>query len=216
MLTTLVANWWRVSRAALACGTAAGLLWGWLTAATVTPREWLVWDQAAGVVYSYTGAAADPPAAQPEAEFFSEYTSVRVQATVLLLLVVGWAGWATWQHPRIRPRGQAQPPLWLGFDWYVIGLCLGGLVSVALFVALDLDRGFKGPGLTLAAWLSGALDVLLPLYMGPAVFLVWFRRLKSVRAPDWETHNPKPRRRQPGERPGWWPRRKRGGEPPPG
>ena len=106
--------------------------------------------------------------------------------------------------------------MWLASDWYVIGVCLGGLVSVALFVSLGLERWFKGPGLTPAAWLSATLDVLLPLYMGPAVFLAWFRRLKSIRAPDWETHYPKPRRRQPGERPWWWPRRKRGGEPPSG
>jgi len=130
-----------------------------------------------------------------EAErFFSEIKPTLIQITLTFLVLIGPAGWATWQLARVRPRGKEQPALWPGLDWHVIGLAFGGLLSVGGFRVLGLDIWFKGAVFTPARVVIVVLQILLPLYMGISLFLVWFLRLKSVRAPNWDTHYPKPAR----------------------
>jgi hypothetical protein len=191
---------------------AAGLAWGGLVAATVTPREWLVYDQARGVVFGYSAGGAQLYARQAEA-FFRAYGTLLVQATLLLLVVVGLAGWATWQLTRVRPRGTPQPALGAGTDWYLIALALGGLGGVLLFQRTGIGAWLKGDPPTGLASATALVEVALPLYMGGALFLTWLRRLDSVKAPDWETRYPRPARR--GGR-AWWRRggRTKGGDPP--
>jgi hypothetical protein len=127
-----------------------------------------------------------------EAErFFSEINPTLTQITLTFLILVGPAGWATWQLARIRPRAEEQPALWQGVDWHLIGLALGGLVSVGGFRVLGLVIWFKGAVFTPARVVIVILQILLPLYMGISLFLVWFLRLKSVRAPNWDTYYPK-------------------------
>ena len=178
-------------------GIIFGGLWGFLTAATVTYREWLVYDQQAGIVYRYSDFTTSPQITIAEA-FLNEYHALLLQATLILLVLSGVAGWSTWQLTRIQPRGEEQPPLKMGTDWYIIGLAIGGLCTVALFRFLGLAIWFKGTALTFPIILNSAFGFLLPLYAGVALFLVWFRRLKSVRAPDWETHHPKRTRKKGG------------------
>lgn len=183
------ANLWRQLRAnqkALLFGLGAGMLWGFLTAATITPPQWLIYDPAAGVIYTYLDGGMSPQVIEA-ALFLGEFKSNLVQVTLILLVLAGLAGWATWQLSRIQPRGAVQPALRPGVDWYLIGLALGGLGMVWLFQTAGLASWFKGANLTPARWVSVTFDILLPLYMGVALFLVWFRRLASVRAPDWET-----------------------------
>jgi hypothetical protein len=81
---------------------------------------------------------------------------------------------------------------------------------LAAFSRLGLAEWLNGPGAAPLATLSAVVQVLLPLYMGLALFLVWLLRLKSVRAPDWETHFPKPARKAGGWR--WLPGRRQGGD----
>lgn len=187
----VVLSWWFTNRRPIICGLISGAVWGLLTAATVTPREWLVYDQSAGIVYKYD-AAAIPPQAVTAESFFSEYNSTLIQATLMILILAGLAGWATWQLTRIRPRGEEQPPLRAGLDWYLIGLAIGGVIAVELFRTFGLAAWFKGLGPPPAVVITTLVGILLPLYMGLSLFLVWSVRLKSIRAPDWETHYPKP------------------------
>jgi hypothetical protein len=186
-------------------------VWGGLTAATVAPRQWLVYDQSNSMVYGYL-AAGERVRALPAVTFFAEYNSVLVQATLLLLGLAGLAGWATWQLTRIRPRGEAQAPLRSGSDWYLIALALGGLAGVLAFQRLGLAAAMKGSPNSPLATAVAVVEVMLPLYMGIVLFLVWFRRLPAARPPDWETRYPRPARR-PGARRWRWFARK-GGEPP--
>lgn len=211
MRTSLLIRWWLLNRKALTCGLVAGLVWGFLIAASATPRDWFVYDAGQGIVYQYRDAA--PPLAVAAEGFFLEHNVTLVQITLIYLALTGPAGWATWQLTRLRPRGEEQPALREGVDWYVIGLAMGGLIYVWLFRAFGLALWFKGPALTPAAVVSVVLEILLPLYMGVSLFLVWLLRLKSIRAPDWETHYPKPTKRPPGAPRFSWLRRK-GGDPP--
>jgi di/tricarboxylate transporter len=183
-------HWWIANRRSVAYGLAAGILWGFLTFGTATPRQWLVLDQGAGVVYQY---APDLP--QPRtlllADFYQVFYSDLIQGTLIFLVVAGLAGWATWQLSRLRPRGETQVKLRDGLDWYLIMLALGGLLSVVALRAMGAASWFKGAWNTPAGFVSIAMGLLLPLYAGVATFLVWFLRLPSIRAPDWETHYPK-------------------------
>jgi hypothetical protein len=191
---------------------AAGLLWGSLVAGTVTPRDWLVYDQATGLVHGYSDRGVLLRSLRADV-FVREHATVLVQATLLLLALAGLAGWATWQLTQVQPRGQTQPPLRKGTDWYVIALALGGLFTVTLFQRSGAGAWFKGDPPTALASLVALVEVLLPLYMGAALFMVWFRRLPSIKPPDWETRYARPARRS-GRAP-WrrW-RRDKGGEPP--
>jgi hypothetical protein len=77
-----------------------------------------------------------------------------------------------------------------------MALAVGGLWAVYLFRYFGWDIWFKGTEVTFPVLLKYGLGFLLPLYSGVALFMVWFRRLKSVRAPDWETHYPKRTRKK--------------------
>ena len=183
--------WWQSVRSPFLYGDAFGGLWGLLTAATMTYREWLVYDQKASFVYLYSDPASIPQAIAADL-FFKDYNHTLLQALLVLLVLSGVAGWSTWQLSRVRPRGEEQPPLNPGTDWYLIGLAISGLCAVILFRALGLAALFKGDVFSFPNILKSTIGFLLPIYAGVALFLVWFRRLKSVRAPDWETHYPKP------------------------
>ena len=179
-----------INQKAVVYGLAAGAFWGLLTAATAVPAEWLVYDKSSGTVYKFLNGGELVAAVKAE-RFFSEINPTLTRIALTFLVLVGLAGWATWQLARTRPRGQAQPALRQGLDWYLIGLALGGLLCVGLFRAMGLDVWFKGALFTPARVVVIALEILLPLYMGVSLFLVWFLRLKSVRAPNWDTHYPK-------------------------
>lgn len=185
---------WHTNKNALLFGLGAGGLWGFLTAAGATPPEWLVYDETAGLVYKYLDGGI-LSATVPATYFFAEFNSTLIQLTLTFLALIGPAGWATWQLTRIRPRGEDQPALQPGLDWHLVGLAMGGLIFVWLFRLLGLAVWFKGAPLTPARVASIILGILLPLYMGISLFLVWFLRLKSIRAPDWDTHYPKPARK---------------------
>ncbi len=204
--------WWIANRRSLAYGTAAGILWGFLAAAAATPREWLVLDQGAGLVYLFS---RDLPAPRTMflADFYQVFYSNLVQGVLIFLVLAAAAGWATWQLSRLQPRGQPQPSLREGLDWYLIALALGGLGTVLVFRAVGAAVWFKGAWNTPADLVSIVLGLVLPLYTAVALFLVWLLRLPSARAPDWETRYPK---RAPGS--GWrsWlsplTRRRKGGD----
>jgi hypothetical protein len=178
------------NRRCLTYGTAAGILWGFLAAAAATPHEWLVLDNAAGLVYMYS---RDLPAPRTMfvADFYQEFYSNLIQGTLIFLVLAAAAGWATWQLTRLRPRGEAQASLREGFDWFLIALALGGLGTVVVFRAIGAAAWFKGAWDTPADLVSIALGLALPLYTAVTLFLVWLRRLPSVRPPDWETRYPK-------------------------
>ncbi len=190
MLPTILRSQWRPNKSALLYGLAAGVLWGFLTAASATPPEWLIYDTVNGVIYKYLNSEL-PTAAIAADDFFTEFNLTIIQITLTYLGLIAPAGWATWQLTRIRPRGAEQSPLWPGLDWYLIGLAVGGLILVGLFQRLGWAIWFKGAVFTPARVVSIVLDILLPLYMGISLFLVWFFRLKSVRAPNWNTAYPK-------------------------
>jgi hypothetical protein len=182
----LRSQWLRYS-SPLLYGLAAGLLWGFLTAAAATPPEWLVYDRAAGLVYKYLDQSL-PVTTAPADYFLAEFNVTLIQVTLTFLALIVPAGWATWQLSRIQPRNSQQPPLWPGSDGYLIGLALGGLILVGLFQQLGLAQWFKGTLFTPARVVSIGLGILLPLYMGVSLFLVWFFRLKTIRAPNWDAH----------------------------
>jgi hypothetical protein len=183
-------QWWITNRRSLAYGAIAGILWGFLAAGAATPREWLVLDQGAGVVSLYALNLPEPRT-MPVADFYQGFYSNLIQGTLIFLVLAGLAGWATWQLTRLRPRGEAQVSLREGLDWYLILLALGGLGTVLAFRAVGAASWFKGAWNTPAGLVSIGLGFVLPLYAGVATFMVWFLRLPSVRAPDWETHYPK-------------------------
>lgn len=196
-------QWWRSNQGALIYGLGAGVMWGFLLTGSVTPHAQLVYDSAQGIVYQYPAAGA--PIAIPAEQFFMNYYISLIQLTLILLVVSGLAGWATWQLTRLRPRQEAQLPLRQGVDAYVLALSISGLIYVWLFIQFGWADWFNDPGLTLAKVTSVTLELTLPLYMGIVLFLVWLLRLKSVRAPDWETHYPKPEKRPAGApRFNWW------------
>jgi hypothetical protein len=150
----------------------------------------LVLDQSAGVVYLYS-LNLPAPRTLPVAVFYQGFYSDLIQGTLIFLVLAGLAGWATWQLTQVRPRGAVQVKLRAGLDWYLIALALGGLGTVLAFWEVGGANWFKGAWNTPAGLLSVVLGFVLPSYAGVATFLVWFRRLPSVRAPDWETHYPK-------------------------
>ncbi len=206
----MVLNWWRTNWRSMAYGTAAGVLWGFLAAGAATPREWLVLDQGAGLVYLYNANSA-APRVLPVAAFYQDFYSNLIQGTLIFLVLAGAAGWATWQLRRIKPRGQEQVSLREGLDWYLIALAIAGLATVVVYHALGLAVWFKGAWNTPAGLVSVGLGFVLPFYAGIGVFMVWFLRLPTVRAPDWETHYPKPKPRSLRR---WWPlaRPRKGGD----
>src|SRR5947209_7090561 len=118
---TIVQGWWRANRRSVLFGSLAGMFWGLLTAATVTPREWLVYDQARGLIYKFRAGAAVPIIVVAR-DWFAEYNWLLVQVTLILLVLAAVAGWASWQLSRVRPRGEEQPTLREGADWYLIAL----------------------------------------------------------------------------------------------
>jgi len=189
--STLLTMWTQLPGRPIFIGLVFGCLWGFLAAADATPAEWLVYDPAEGVVYEYISINAEPRMV-PEQYFFSHFNDTLIKVTLTHLLLAAVSGWATWKLLQIRPRGDEQPALRKGSDWYLIGLAIGGYLSVLLFSKLGLAAWFKGDPLTPARAVTDFLGLILPLYIGLALFLVWFRRLKSVRAPDWETHYSKP------------------------
>jgi hypothetical protein len=186
-----VLQWWITNRRSLAYGSIAGILWGFLTMGAATPREWLVLDQSAGVVYQYA-LNLPAPRPMPLADFYQVFYTNLIQGTLLFLVLAGAAGWATWQLTLLRPRGEEQVSLRASLDWYLITLALVGLGTVLALRAAGAADWFKGAWNTPAGLVSVVVGFLLPLYAGPATFLVWLLRLPSARAPDWETHYPKP------------------------
>ena len=181
---------WISNRRSLAYGAAAGILWGFLAAGAATPREWLVLDTNAGLVYEYA-LNLPAPRTMLVADFYQVFYSNLIQGTLIFLVLAGMAGWATWQLRHLRPRGEKQVRLREGLDWYLIALALGGLATVVAFREVGGANWFKGAWNTPAGLVSVVLGFVLPLYTGIATFLVWLLRLPSVRAPDWETHYPK-------------------------
>lgn len=133
------------------------------------------------------------PQTQLLSDFYQAFYTNLIQGTLVFLVLAGVAGWATWQLTSLRPRGEKQISLNVGLDWYLIALALGGLATVVAFRAVGGAAWFKGAWNTPAGLASVVLGFVLPLYAGPAAFLVWFLRLPSARAPDWETHYPKRR-----------------------
>ena len=212
MLGARLWRWWQSERRALGFGLAAGVLWGTLVTGTVTSRDWLVYDQATGLVQGYSDQGVLLRSLRVE-EFYREHMNVSVQATLLLLGLAGLAGWATWQWTRVQPRGQPQPPLRKGTDWYVIALAVGGLLTVVMFQSTGAAALFKGDPPTAPVSLVAVIEVVLPLYMGAMLFTVWLRRLPSIKPPDWETRYARPARRSGGAPWRRW-RRDKGGEPP--
>jgi hypothetical protein len=190
----IVQGWWRANWRSMLYGALAGMFWGLLTAATVTPREWLVYDQAAGVIYKFQSASSAPVMVAAR-DWLAEYNRLLIQATLILLVLSAVAGWASLQLSHVRPRGEQQPSLREGADWYLIALAAAGLAAVLAFREFGWAAWLKGPNVAPASLTVAALGFLLPLYAGAALFLVWFKRLNSVRAPDWETHYPKPVKR---------------------
>lgn len=190
-------SWWQSIRSPFLYGGAFGGLWGFLTAAVMTYHESLVYDQKSGVVYLYSDPLSSPQTIAADL-FFKDYTHTLLQALLMILILAGVAGWSTWQLSRVRPRGEEQPSLNPGTDWYLIGLAISGLCAVMLFRILELGSWFKGDILSIPNLLKSTIGFLLPVYAGGGLFLVWFRRLKSVRAPDWETHYPKPEKKASG------------------
>lgn len=172
-------------------GLAAGAGWGLFTAVSATPPEWPVYDPNTGLIYKYLDGGLLTTTIEA-GRFWADLQTGLVQITLILLALVGPAGWATWQLSRIRARGEVQPPLGAGLDWYLIGLALGGLLVVGLFRLLGLDLWVRGAILTPGRAVIAILEILLPVYMGASLFLVWFLRLKSIRPPNWETYYPRP------------------------
>jgi hypothetical protein len=170
------------------------MVWGLLTAASVTPREWLVYDQPAGLIYKFQVGTSAPEIVAAQA-WLADYSWLLIQVTLMLLVLSAVAGWASWQLTRVRPRGAKQPSLRAGTDWYLIALSTAGLAAVLAFREFGLAAWLKGPDLSPLSLTVAALGFVLPLYAGVALLLVWFLRLKSIRAPDWETHYPKPVKR---------------------
>jgi hypothetical protein len=173
-------------------GAISGVLWGFMTAAGATPRAWLVYDIGQDIVV-VRRAEIPQPITIPAAVFFQTYTTNLIQVTLTFLVLCCGAGWVAWQLSRIRPRGQRQPALRTGWDTFVILFLLGGLLTVALFQRWNLGEWFKGPQPTATVIGTAVIGVLLPLIDGVGLFFIWFLRLNSVRAPDWETHYPRPR-----------------------
>ncbi len=183
-------RWTQLQARPILIGLIFGGLWGFLAAAGATPAEWLVYDPAEGVVYEYMGVNAEPTVV-PEQHFFADFKDTLIKVTLTHLLLAAVSGWATWQLLRIRPRGDEQPSLRNGSDWYLAGLAIGGYLSIMLFNKLALADWFKGDPFTPARAVADFLGLILPVYIGLSLFLVWFLRLESVRAPDWEIRYPK-------------------------
>lgn len=202
---------WAINRKALLYGLAAGMLWGFLTAASGIPPEWLVYDEAKGVIYKYLDEGVLSTVVEADG-FFTELNTTLVKVILTLLALVGLAGWATWQLARIRPRGEKQPSLRYGLDWHLIGLAAGGLICAGLFRILGLDIWFKGALFTPARVVIIVLNILLPLYLGVSLFLVWFLRLKPVPASNQDVSHHKSTRKSANR---FWfklRRRKKGGD----
>ena len=211
MRSALLRQWWQRNRRGLGFGLLAGALWSFLTAGSVTPRYPLVYDLDQGLVYQYESVTA--PSLIPADQFLADYNVTLIQLTLIFLVVCGLGGWGTWQLTRLRPRGEEQLPWREGADWYLIGLAIGGLGCILLFRQLAWAAWFTGSQPTPARIIITVIEIFLPLYVGVALFLVWLLRLKSVRAPDWETHFPKPvKRPSPAFRRPW--SRRKGGDPP--
>jgi hypothetical protein len=192
MLMRATQSWVHDHRRQLAFGLLSGALWGFLTAGGATPRAWLVYDTGQQVIRLFRPELAEPITISSDI-FFETYTSNLIQVTLTFLLLCIIAGWVAWQLSRIRPRGQQQLPLRTGWDVFIIAFLLGGLVLVVLFQELNLGEWFKGRQPTSAVLVTALLGIILPLFDGIGGFLIWFLRLNSIRAPDWETHYPPPR-----------------------
>ena len=169
-------------------GVLSGGLWGFLTAAGAAPRAWLTYDVGQGVVSIERPGI--PTFSISSDIFFETYTTNLVQVTLTFLVLCLGAGWVAWQLSRIRPRGQPQPPLRPGWDTLVLAYLMAGLLMVALFQELHLSEWVKGNPPTTTVIVTAIIAALLPLFDGIGLFLIWFLRLKSVRAPDWDTHYP--------------------------
>jgi hypothetical protein len=188
MLKQATSSWLRHHSRQLFFGTLTGGLWGFLTAAGATPRAWLTHDVGQGMVLIERGGI--PPISVSADIFFQTYMTNLIQVTLTFLLLCLGAGWVAWQLSRIRPRGQPQPPLRTGWDTFVVAFLLGGLVTVILFQQFQLGEWVKGNPPTATVILTAVIAIVLPLLDGIGLFFIWFLRLKSVRAPDWETHYP--------------------------
>jgi hypothetical protein len=211
MQSAVLRQWWHRNRRGLGFGLLAGVLWSFLTAGSATPRYPLVYDMDQGLVYQYQAEAS--PNIFPADQFMADFNLTLIQLTLIFLILCALGGWGTWQLTRLRPRGAEQLPWREGADWYLIGLAIGGLACILLFRQLGLAVWFRGASPTPARVIITVIEILLPLYAGAALFFVWLLRLSSIRAPDWETHYPKPVKR-PSNAFRWnWSRRK-GGDPP--
>ncbi len=70
---------------------------------------------------------------------------------------------------------------------------MSGLWAVLIFQYLNLGSWFKGAQPTPAVVVTGLAGFILPLFDGIGACLVWFLRLPSARAPDWDTRFPRQR-----------------------
>jgi hypothetical protein len=185
-------GWFSGNRPPLVCGVLAGALWGFLTGSGATPRAWLTLDVGRHVVIIERPELRD--AITVSADYFIQtYTDNLIQVTLTFLILCIVAGWVAWQLSRIRPRGQSQPRLGWGLDVYGVMFLISGLGAVLLFQELSLGNWFRGQQPTPAVVITGVIGFLLPLFDGIGAFLIWFLRLESVRAPDWDTRFPPPR-----------------------
>ncbi len=182
-------SWPSHFRSAAICGLIAGVLWGLLTGAGATPRGALYYDPATNIVTVQRPDVPDPVKISYDA-FYQAYETNLIQVTLTYLVLCSIAGWVLWQLVRIRPRSEKQVPLHQGFDIYLIALLAGGLISVVVFRERDFGRWFRVSEVTTAIVITGLIGFILPLFDGIGAFMVWFLRLESVRAPNWETHIP--------------------------
>ncbi len=181
-------GWLQVHVRPLSFGLGSGILWGFLTGAGATPRAWLTYDVGQGVVL--IDREGIPTITLSADVFFQTYMENLIQVTLTFLVLCVGAGWVAWQLSRIRPRGQPQPALRAGWDTLVIAFLFSGLVTVAIFQELQLGIWVKGNPPTATVIITAVISILLPLFDGIGLFFVWFLRLNSVRAPDWDTHYP--------------------------
>lgn len=173
-------------------GGLAGGLWGLLAAGGATPRGRVVYDPSRQIVEIIRGDLPEPVTI-PAATFVRVYISNLLQVALTFFVLCFIAGWVTWQHTRVQPRGLQQPPLRTGVALFTVVFLFAGLAMVLLFQAFHLAEWFRDLDAFSAIVVTGFIALLLPLYDGFGLFFLWLRRLESIRAPDWETHFPPPR-----------------------
>lgn len=182
-------NWLFSRRSQISWGFLFGLLWGFTTFGDSAPRAQVSIDQVSHLV-TINRASVGSPITISEDVYSQTYASNLIQVAVAFFVLCLVGGWVAWQLSRIRPRGQPQPRLGEGWFVFFVVYWLSGAGAIGLFQALHLGDWFIGDPPTAAVIVTALFGFLLPLFDGFGAFFVWFLRLPSPRAPDWETHIP--------------------------